>query len=78
MTTISIRLPDELLQEVERCARELHLPRTEYIRRAIQAMNQTMLQESRRQRLFEASRKVRENSMRVNAEFAAIEDEPDV
>ena len=39
MTTISIRLPDEILHEVDKIAKDLKVSRTEYLRRAILAMN---------------------------------------
>jgi predicted transcriptional regulator len=39
MTAVSIRLPDDLLKEADKLARELHIPRHEYIRRAIEALN---------------------------------------
>ena len=35
MTTVSIRLPDELLKEADKHAHEMHIPRAEYIRRAL-------------------------------------------
>lgn len=77
MTTVSLRLPDELVKEADLRARELHIPRAEYIRRAIAALNTQVVATQRRQRMMEASRRVRAESMRVNAEFAAIEDVPD-
>jgi metal-responsive CopG/Arc/MetJ family transcriptional regulator len=77
MTTISLRLPDELIKEAEKRARELKVPRAEYIRRAIAALNAQVIAENRRRRMMEASRRVRGESMRVNAEFDAIEDAPD-
>jgi len=77
MTAISLRLPDDLIVEADRRARDLHLPRAEYIRRAIAAQNAQVLAEQRRQRMMKASRQVRGESMLVNAEFAAIEDAPD-
>lgn len=77
MTTVSIRLPDELLEEADKRARALHIPRAEYIRRAIEAMNAEVTSRQRRERLIKASRRVREESMRVNAEFDAIDDAPD-
>ena len=40
-------------------------------------MNSELEARTRAARLAEASRKVRKESMRVNAEFAAIEREPD-
>ena len=76
MTTVSLRLPDDLLKEAESGAKILHIPRAEYIRRAIVAMNQEMLAQKRRERLIEISRRVSSESMRVNAEFDAIEDDP--
>ncbi len=77
MTTVSVRLPDDLLKEVDKRAHELHIPRAEYIRRAIESLNAKAVANHRRHRIMEASRRVREESMRVNAEFDAIEDAPD-
>lgn len=77
MTTVSIRLPDELLKEADKRADEMHVPRAEYIRRAIESLNAETAAKQRRNRLMEASRRVRKESMRVNAEFDAIEDAPD-
>lgn len=77
MNTVSMRLPDEMLREVHKRAAELDISRTEYIRRAILAMNRALEDAKRRDRLKRASLKVRAGSMRVNAEFAAIERAPD-
>lgn len=76
MTTVSVRLPDDLLKEADKRARELHISRTEYIRRAIEALNVEHTSRQRRDRIMKASRRVRAESMRVNAEFSAIEDAP--
>ena len=77
MSTVSMRLPDRLLRELDQRAAELDIPRTEYIRRAIIAMNCALADAKRRDRLKRASLKVRAESMKVNAEFAAIERAPD-
>ena len=77
MNSISMRLPDGLLRELDKRAAELDIPRTEYIRRAILAMNRAIEDAKRRDRLTRASLKVRAESMKVNAEFAAIERVPD-
>ncbi|MGH8225288.1 MAG: ribbon-helix-helix protein, CopG family [Gammaproteobacteria bacterium] len=77
MAAISIRLPENLLKEAEQRARELHIPRAEYIRRAIESENAETAARLRRERIMAASRRVREESMRINAEFDAIEDAPD-
>ena len=77
MGAISLKLSDNLVEASGECARALRLSRAEYIRRAIERMNRETRAQLRAQRLAEVSRKVREESMRVNAEFAAIERDPD-
>ena len=77
MNSVSVRLPDELLREMDERAAELDITRTEYIRRAILAMNRALEDVKRRDRIKRASLKVRAESMKVNAEFAAIERAPD-
>ncbi len=76
MAGVSVKLPEEVVTESGQCASALGLSRAEYIRRAIQKMNHETRARLRDRRLAEASRKVRKESMRVNAEFAAIEREP--
>jgi hypothetical protein len=77
MTGISLKLPDRLLEASRRCASALRLSRAEYIRRAIERMNRETKAQLRARRLAEVSRRVRKESMRVNAEFDAIERDPD-
>lgn len=76
MTTLSLRLPDELLHDVDDFARQMHIPRAEYVRKALEQMNMTVAAQRRRKRLMETSLKVRTESMKINAEFAAVEDAP--
>ena len=73
MPAISLKLSDALLEVSGRCAEALRLTRAEYIRRALEQMNRETRAHLRARRLRAASRKVRGESMRVNAEFAAIE-----
>ena len=77
MTTLSLRLPDELLHEVDTYAEQLHLPRAAYVRKALEQMNAAVSAQQRRTRLMEVSLKVRGESMQVNDEFSVIEDAPD-
>ena len=77
MPAISLKLPDDLLDASGRCASALKLSRSAYIRRAVERMNRETHAALRARRLAEASRKVRRNSMKVNAEFAAFERAPD-
>jgi hypothetical protein len=77
MGAISLKLPDKLLELSGQCAKTLRLTRSEYIRRAIERMNRETRSVLRAKRLAEVSRKVRMESMQVNAEFAAFEGDPD-
>ena len=78
MRSIALNLPDEVAEESGRFAVRLHLSRAEYIRIAIRRMNRKTAARLRAERLAELSKRVREESMKVNAEFAAIERDPDV
>ena len=78
MGTISIRIQDDILKMVDERAKALHIPRAEYVRQAVTAMNEQVARELRKKRIMTASRRVRKESMKVNAEFDAIEDAPDV
>ena len=55
------------------CAGRLGVSRAEYIRRAIDQMNHETARAQRARDLINASKKVRAESARVNAEFDAIE-----
>ena len=77
MAAISLKLSEDLLEASGRCADALHLTRAEYMRRALEEMNRETRARLRARRLGAASRKVRGESMRVNAEFAAIERDVD-
>lgn len=77
MGAISLKLPEDLLRVSGELASQLRLTRAEYIRRAIEKMNRETQADLRAKRMAEASRRVREESMWVNAEFAAIERDPD-
>lgn len=77
MGAISLKLPEDLLRASGECAAALRLSRAAYIRRAVERMNRETRAQLRAKRLAEVSKRVREESMRVNAEFAAIERDPD-
>ena len=77
MTTISVRLPENLLNEIDQKAKELHIARAEYIRKALDNLNSSVAAAQRRDRMIKASQRVRKESMKVNAEFSEIEHEPE-
>jgi metal-responsive CopG/Arc/MetJ family transcriptional regulator len=76
-TAISLKLPKELADASGGYARALRLSRAEYIRRAIERMNRETRAQLRAARMAQVSLRDRDESMRVNAEFAAIERDPD-
>ncbi len=73
MTALSLRLPENLMKEVDAGAKLLHLPRSEYVRLAISRMNREVAAEERRKRLLSVSERVRDESMRICAEFDVVE-----
>jgi predicted transcriptional regulator len=77
MPAISLKLPDALLHASDRCASALKLSRSAYLRRAVERMNRETRASLRARKLAAASRKVRRDSMKVNAEFAPVERAPD-
>ena len=77
MGAISLKLPEDVLEASRRCANTLHLSRAAYIRRAIERMNRQTQALLRALRLAESSKKARKESLRVNREFAAVEQTPD-
>ena len=72
MPAISLKLPEPLLATSGECAAALQLSRAEYIRQALERMNRDTRGRLRADRLRAASRRVRQESMRINAEFDAI------
>ena len=73
MTAFSVRLPENLMKEVDARAKLLHLPRSEYVRLAISRMNREVAIEERRKRLQSVSERVRDESMRICTEFDVVE-----
>ena len=74
---VSFKLPAPLYQRTRRVAEAIGLTQSEYYRRAIEALNRRVETQLRAERLAGASRRVRGESLAVNAEFAAIEEDPE-
>ena len=77
MPAISLKVSEHLLAASGECAAALQLSRAEYIRQAVERMNRDTRARLRADRLRGASRRVRRESMRVNAEFDAVERDVD-
>ena len=76
MRAISLKISNSSLERAEEIARSLGMSRAAYIRLAIDRCNEESAAQIRAEALAAASRKVRDESMRINAEFAAIEVDP--
>lgn len=77
MGIITVRLSDDLVHNLDINAHTLHMSRSEYIKKAIATMNRDIQINERKRRLQTASKLVRQESMKINAEFAAIEHDPE-
>ncbi len=78
MTAILLKLPEELLLKSGKSATVLNLSRAEYIRRAIDRMNRLVEAHRKSKRLAEVSLRIRAESLRINAEFDALESTPEI
>ena len=77
MKAVLLKLPNDLVEAGDTCADSLGVSRAEYIRRAIDRMNRETARAQRARELMRASKKVRAESARVNAEFDVIERDVD-
>ena len=77
MSTLTVRLPDQLMGEVEKISKGQKLSRAGYVRKALESMNKEVLASDRRERLAKASFQVRDESMKINAEFDATDHAPE-
>ena len=78
MPTLTVRLPDKTLYEVEINSKILHVSKNAYIQEAINNLNEKIKSNLKREKLIKASQKVRNNSMEVNSEFSIIENDPEI
>lgn len=77
MSALTVRLPDEVINEVNKKAQKLHISRSEYIRKSIEYMNKKINEQERVSRLAESSKRVRKESMVINLEFSKVEYDPE-
>ena len=69
MTTLTIRVSDSLVRDIDAIAQEHHAKRAEVIRQALAGMVHENLKSRERAKLMRLSQRVREESMRINEEF---------
>lgn len=73
MSVFSVRLPNKVIHEIEDISKKLKVSRSEYVRRSVELMNNTLKEQNRRKKIQEISCKIRDESMRCNSEFDIIE-----
>ena len=63
MTALSLRLPDDLVEQTNRLARQLHQTKTDYIRKAVERFNQFNEQQLFEQSLIASVQEVRSQTL---------------
>jgi len=63
MTALSLRLPDDLVEQTNRLARQLHQTKTDYIRKALERFNQFNEQQLFEQSLIASVQEVRSQTL---------------
>jgi len=76
MSALTVRLTNQIIDEVDNRAKKLHITRSEYIRKSIKNMNNKLYQQERKERFIRVSKLVRKESMIINSEFSKVEYEP--
>ena len=75
MKALSLKLREDVFEEVERMIRAIRVPRNTYINQALDFYTQMRKRKLLKQRLQRESRVVRLNSLRVLKEFERLEDD---
>jgi predicted transcriptional regulator len=73
MSALTVRLANEVIDEINIRAKKLHITRSEYIRKSIENMNGKLREQERKSKFMKVSKLVRRESMIINAEFAKVE-----
>ena len=74
---ITVNIPENIILDADSNAGILHIKRSEYIRKALEYMNKQILKNERYARLQYLSNLVRAESIKVNAEFGKVENDPE-
>ncbi len=74
MKALSLKLREDIFEEVERAAHAIRMPRNTYINQALDFYTRLSRRKLLKQQLQKESRAVRMNSLRVLKEFERLED----
>lgn len=73
---VTVNIPDKIITQADKNASMLHIKRSEYIRQALENLNNQISKNEKYARLLHLSNLVRDESMIINKEFEEIEYEP--
>ena len=65
MTALSLRLPDDLIEQTNRLARQFHQTKTDYIRQAVERFNQFNEQQLFERSLMQSVQEVRSQTAKT-------------
>ena len=75
MKVLSLKLQEDVFEEVERVVHAIRIPRNTYINQALDFYTRLSRRKLLKQQLQKESRAVRMNSLRVLKEFEKLEDD---
>ena len=75
MKPLSLKLRDDVFDELERIVHAVHMPRNTYINQAVAVYNQLCQRKLRRRQLRRESRLVQASSLDVLREFERLDDQ---
>lgn len=74
MIAISVRLPQNLIDEIDNLSNKLHISKTSFIKQAIEKHALYIKELEKNERLRKVSLRVRDSSMEVNQELSDLEE----
>jgi len=75
MKALSLKLKDDIFEEVERVTHAIHVPRNAYINQALDFFNKLNERKLLKKQLHKESKRVQRGSMEILREFEQLEDQ---
>ena len=75
MKALSLKLKDDIFEEVEKVTHAIHIPRNAYINQALDFFNKLTERKLLKKQIQKESKQVAKNSMEILKEFELLEDQ---
>lgn len=75
MKTITLKTDDSFFEKVSQLSKQLHLTKSEFIRRAITEFEQNIKRHELKMQIIKASEEVRCNSLEITQDFSSTFDD---